>query len=178
MCRSSGPGPKACCQLHLDAHWWLIGRSAPSYSLVASTKCSRRRKKADWSKSPDLMAAGAPLLPLEPPRAGLPQPPCPAWGRSSSQLAVSAFSPLSACCGGLRCFWQAGLACNNFWPLVGSYNSSVVKYKLAESGVLPSAAGRLRWKGVLCFLSLLLFFLPQPKGMVPLLQPGSENGLG
>lgn len=113
------------------------------------------------------MAAGAPLLPLEPPRAGLPQPPCPARGRSSSQLAVPAFSPLSACCGGLRCFWQAGLACNNFWPLVGSYNSSVVKYKLAENRVLPSAAGRLRRKGGSLLSFPAFVFPPSAKGHGP-----------
>lgn len=72
-------------------------------------------------------------------------------------------------------FWQTGLSCNNFWPLVGSYNSSIVKYKPAENGVFPSAAGRFRLRFSYHFLSLLLFSPSQPKGMVTLLQPQSKN---
>lgn len=95
MCRSSGP--KACCQLHLDAHWWLIGRSSPSYSLAASTECSRRRKKADWSKQPDLLAAGAPLLPLVPPGQDCPSlPALPGAGAARSSLLLPFLPSLRA----------------------------------------------------------------------------------
>lgn len=97
------------------------GQPRPT-ALLLPQNALGEKKKADRSKQPDPMAAGRGQVPARAPALGAPQgraghpapgrcpslPAVPRAGADRSSLLMP-FLPLSACCGGLRCFGKQAL---------------------------------------------------------------------